>query len=420
MKLLNYQLIPVIVLAAFLAGSTTYADDGPIGWPGWRGVNRDGYGEALPTKLPTKPEVSWTYQCDGESLSGVSANGEYVVLAGRDPLDTKDVITCLGLRDGKMVWQHDYAALPPPNAETRDGRIDYGNSPRATPLIVEDRVITQGAFGDLYCLELKTGKVLWSLNYVLDFDAPIPTWGWSGTPLHHNGLLYIQPGATEASLVAVKIEDGEVEWEAKGGMASYTSPIITKVAGQEQVITPDSTFWGGFDAKTGKQIWRLKPEKPGEFLVPTALAFDDKVLLVGEVNGARLHSFDKSGKIVTKPDSKLQNFNPDTHTPVKFGQWIVGAHNALWLMSAQDVSKHQEIEESEFTGHCSVMTDGQRLMVLSDSGIVFLYGADGDTVKLVGKVNLAEHGSKIYAHPAWVEGHLIFREGSQVHSVKLR
>lgn len=408
-------LITSLILLFCGAGT---ADD-VIGWPGWLGRNRDGRGDKLPAQLPASPDYQWTFEVEVESLSGIAATTEYVVLAGRDLLDTKDVITCLSTSDGSLVWQHDYSALPPIGAEVRDGKLDYGNSPRATPLIVGNLVVTQGAMGDLVCLSLETGEVKWSKNYVLDFDAPIPIWGWSGSPLHHQGLIIVQPGAAESALVALSLTDGEVQWETNGGRTAYTSPIIMNVGGKDQVITTDANFWGGYDAKTGKQIWRLKPDKAGEFNVPTALALGEQLMIIGEINGARLHSFDKSGQIITKPQSKLINFNPDTHTPVRVGNWIVGAHTALWIMSVQDLSQHQEIDEVSITGHCSIVTDGTKFLILSESGELTLFEFVDSQPKVLGNLALVDRRSKIYAHPAWVDGSLIFREGNRVHCVRL-
>jgi outer membrane protein assembly factor BamB len=396
------------------------ADETQRAWTGWRGDQRDARVDKLPESLPQEAIYRWTYEAETDSLSGVSATNEQVVIIGRDQLDTKDIVTCLSTQDGSLTWQYDYVALPPPGAELRDGRLDYGNSPRATPLIVGDSVIVQSAFGDLNCLNLATGKLKWSLNYVLDFDATIPTWGWSSSPLHHDGLIYIQPGAEDASLVAIRLKDGEPEWIAKGSQATYTSPILGMFAGQPQIITTDINFWGGFDAKTGKRLWRLKPQIDGEFHVPTALVVGSRLAIIGEANGIRLHDFDAAGKLITKPASTLREFNPDTHTPALVGSKIVGAHEGLWVLSAEDVAKHQEIAEDALHAYCSIMTDGTRFLVLTDTGALLLYTMANDQPKELGRLRLRAKNTKIYSHPAWIDGGLIYREGIRVHFAELK
>src|SRR6202008_4777748 len=96
------------------------------------------------------------------------------VVGSRDLLDRNDHFQCFDMEDGTLIWQHVYPAL---------GKLDYGNSPRATPLIHDEYVYTLGAFGHLCCLEIETGIMMWQLNAAKDFGAPAMIWGHSGTPL---------------------------------------------------------------------------------------------------------------------------------------------------------------------------------------------------------------------------------------------
>lgn len=409
-----------VLLYAMSIAHFVIAQESQRGWSGWRGDNRDARADLLPQVLPEQPRYRWTYEDQADSLSGIAATKQRVLIHGRDALDSKDVVTCLSTKDGSLIWQYQYVAIPPNGAQVRDGRLDYGNSPRATPLIVGDLVVVQGALGDLICLSIETGEPRWSLNFVLDFDASIPIWGWSSSPLHHDGLVFAQPGAEEASLVAVRLRDGQVQWEAAGGQAAYTSPILGFVGGRAQVITSDIHFWAGFDAQTGKRLWRLKPPLDGEFRVPTALVVDSRLALIGEANGIRLHDFDSSGKLVSQPISSFSRFNPDTHTPVLVGTKIVGVHHGLWIMSAEDLSIHREVLEDELIGHCSIVTDGTRFLVLTDSGSLLLYSLTADKPQELGRRRLRAGKSKIYSHPAWIDDALVYREGQRVHLVELK
>jgi hypothetical protein len=56
----------------------------------------------------------------------VAATREFVLVSDRGLRDTADVWTCLAADTGKPVWTHRYPA---------PGNLDYGNSPRATPVI---------------------------------------------------------------------------------------------------------------------------------------------------------------------------------------------------------------------------------------------------------------------------------------------
>jgi outer membrane protein assembly factor BamB len=96
-----------------------------------------------------------------------------------------DVFRCLSAATGKEKWAHRTPAV---------GNLDYGNSPRATPLIHDGFAYLQGAFGDLACIELATGKAKWALNVRDEFDAADERkWGVCDSPLIAGGNLIVAP-----------------------------------------------------------------------------------------------------------------------------------------------------------------------------------------------------------------------------------
>src|SRR5262249_1049470 len=136
-------------------------------------------------------------------------------------------------RPPRLVWRHPvgagYAAFavvghPPVTIEQRQGQgtgVCYGTAPgnprgadgepallwakmggpghRATPTIVGEDVYSLGATGVLVCLELRTGKLKWSVNILEDNDN-LP-WGMSGSPLVSDQVVVVNPGAQRPSAV---------------------------------------------------------------------------------------------------------------------------------------------------------------------------------------------------------------------------
>ncbi len=143
-------------------------------WPGWRGANRDGHAAWLPEKLPAAPRVVWRKPLHGTVLAGPAVADGFVVVADRDLFDTKDVFHCLRAADGAKVWDLEYPAA---------GNLDYGCSPRATPMIYAGRAYLLGALGALHCVKLATGEAVWKKDLATDFGAERPDWGWTGAPL---------------------------------------------------------------------------------------------------------------------------------------------------------------------------------------------------------------------------------------------
>ena len=75
-------------------------------------------------------------------MAGLAATDQYVLVADRDVLDTKDIFRCLDANNGQQVWAVQYLAR---------GHLDFGNAARATPQIYHDLVFLYGAFGHLHC-----------------------------------------------------------------------------------------------------------------------------------------------------------------------------------------------------------------------------------------------------------------------------
>ena len=228
-------------------------------WTAWRGPNADGRVKWLPDKLPAKPTIVWEKRLTAKSLGGVAATRDYVLYSDRQLNDTVDVFFCVDAKTGKDVWSHTYPAI---------GTLDYGNSPRATPLIHGDRVFLASAFGNLFCLELKTGKIVWEKDLIDEFKSKDERkWGLCSNPLVVDDKLIINPGGADASLVALEPKTGKVIWKTPGRPASYGNFIAGAFGGKRQIVGHDLDSLGGWDIATGNRLWEVKPKRNGDFNV---------------------------------------------------------------------------------------------------------------------------------------------------------
>ena len=131
-------------------------------------------------------------------------------------------------------------------------RFDYGNAARATPLIAGELTYLYGAVGHLNCVETDSGKVVWKKDLRTEFnvDDDIP-WGMCSSPLLVDDKLIVNPGAAEASLVALNPADGHVIWKTAGDSAAFSSFIVGTFGGKRQLVGYDKTSLGGWDIETG-------------------------------------------------------------------------------------------------------------------------------------------------------------------------
>jgi len=378
-------------------------------WPQFRGPNRDGLSPWLPKDL-SAVRVVWTKRLTGAGLSGLAATERCVVVADRDLEDRDDLFRCLDAATGEELWKLQYPA---------PGDLDYGNSPRATPLIHEGKVYLLGAFGTLHCVELAGGRVLWKKQLVHEFGAKLPTWGTCASPVIIDDKLIVNPGAAQASLAALDPDSGDVRWKAPGGPAAYASFLVATLGGVRQIVGYDAASANGWDLQSGKRLWRLVPPESGDFNVPTPLDAGGRLLLSTENNGARLHRFADQGRIEPEPIASHADLAPDTTTCVLRGQRLYGCSNGLYCLDAASLKTVWLGEDEAFEDHVSLIASDDRLLVASCTGELLLVRLDVDRYELVGRRRVMDQSAEMYSHPALVGTRLYLRDNTSVACVEL-
>lgn len=342
----------------------------------------------------------------------MAATADLVIVADRELADTTDVFRALSVSSGKEAWAYRYRAK---------GKLDYGNSPRATPFIHGDHVFCLGAFGHLSCLELRSGALVWQKDLKTDFgvtdDRP---WGYCGSPLIADGRLIVAPGSKEASLVALEPASGKVLWQSPGGPPSYGSFIAATLGGTRQIVGHDETTLGGWDLATGKRHWKLKPAEPDDFNVPTPLVHEGSLFVVTENNAARLYRFSDKGIPFVKPAAKFNDLAPDTQTPVIVGNRLFGAFGDLYCLDlARGLSLVWKGEDAAFRQHTSLLASDERLLASTSDGELLLIDALADKFTLLGRQKVFDDEGGLLSHPALVGSRLYIRGSSEIVCVSL-
>jgi outer membrane protein assembly factor BamB len=203
----------------------------------WPALNRDW--------LTNPPTIIWR-QPAGSGWSG------WAIVGGRaftqEQQGEEECSTCYEVLTGRRLWSH---AEPAHYAN-----MLAGEGPRCTPTVVSNRVLTLGATGILNCLDLATGKRLWSRNIVDDAQSRVPEWGFAGSPLVYDGKVIVSAGGSaDRSLLAYRMETGEPLWHAGNRSASYGSPFLATLCGARQILAFNSRQITSHDAVSGRVLW---------------------------------------------------------------------------------------------------------------------------------------------------------------------
>jgi len=384
----------------------SYASGPLVAWTDWRGANRDGTSPYVPKRLPTKPRFLWRRPLTGMGLSGIAATPRYVIAADKSKDKKSDIFRCLNADTGEEIWIVEYSA---------PGEMDFTNSPRANPVIDRGLVYLLGAFGDLHCARLETGKIIWKKNIIKNFGAELPAWGMCSTPLMVGDTLIVNPGTKDASIVALDRQTGNVFWKTSGEPAAYSSFILGTFGNVRQIVGYDAISLGGWDPNSGKRLWKLLPEEEGDFNVPTPINIDGKLLAASENNGTRLYDFDNRGKIKPRPVAQNLDLAPDSSTPVVINGLVFGCFGGLYCLDTRDSLKtlYSVEDDDAFYDYAALIAGSDRVLVITVEGELLLIGADHNRYTLVSRLRLFEE-TEVWSHPAVVGNHLYIRSTFEI------
>jgi len=219
-------------------------------WPQWGGVRGDfkvnavGLAESWPIDGP--PEI-WKRPL-GDGFSGIVADSGVLFTAYR--VGSDEIVVAMNAADGLTIWEHRYPA------PARDGNVvQFGKGPNATPLLLDDRIVTLGFTGVLHCLARETGKVLWSHDLIEDLEGEVLDFGYAASPILYDGKVIVLVGGKRHGAVALDPADGSIAWKGTPSSVSYATPIVIDVGGQIQLLYFSADEIIGLEADTGRKLW---------------------------------------------------------------------------------------------------------------------------------------------------------------------
>ena len=376
------------------------------GWTDWRGPGRDGISEDMPTRLPAQARFLWKRGLTGAGLSAVTATAAHVVVADKSEAGDQDIWRCLEADTGRELWAIAYGTPK---------EMEFTNAQRAAPVIHEGYVYLFGAFGDLHCVTLHGSRIAWRRNILEDFGVELPPWGTCSTPLIVDDLLIVNPGAEDASLVALGLYTGEIVWKTPGEPAGYGSMILGTFGGVRQIVGHDGVSLGGWDPNTGERLWTLLPENEGDFNVPTPIDVAGRLLVATENNGTRLYDFDPNGGIQPVPVAQSFDLAPDTSTPVVIDGLVYGCFQGLFCLdlSADLRTLYSARDDRSFRDYTALLAGNGRVLAVTVAGELVLLEAAREGFAPIARLQVFQN-TEVWSHPALVANRLYIRSMKEI------
>lgn len=443
-------MVPIYCALALLPLPAPAAQDG--NWPSFRGPEACGVatGPATPVAWDAAAGkgVRWSTPIPGlghcspvvwgdrvfvtTAISGQAGDKLKVGLYGDiTPVDDSTphiyLVFCLDKKTGKILWKREaYKGVPKVKRHTK--------STHANPTMTTDGKRVVASFGSegLYCYDM-TGNLLWKKDLgVLDsgfYMVPAAQWGFASSPVLHEGRVYVQCDVQKDSfLAAFDARDGHEIWRTKrDDVPTFSTPTLCSAGGRTLLVVNGYKHIGGYDAATGKEVWRLTGG--GDIPVPTPVCADGLIYITnahGRMAPIYAVKITATGDITPAPGQAAnkgiawfkERGGAYMQTPLVYGDYLYVCRDTGVLSCIEAKTGKEIYAERLGTGRTGftasgVAADG-KLYYTSEEGDVYVVKA-GPKFEVLGTNTL---GEICMASPAISNGALLFRTQGHVVCVQ--
>ncbi|MDR2038921.1 MAG: PQQ-binding-like beta-propeller repeat protein [Bacteroidales bacterium] len=395
---------------------------------GWRGPNRDGiYPETglLKTWPADGPQLVWETLDVGKGYSSPVILGDRLYITGMDEDGKKEIFLAYTL-DGKKVYQTEYG---------KPWEKSYPET-RTTPTIVNNKAYVISGDGEVVCIDISTGNIVWKVDGNTEFGRKTGTWGTSESPLIFDNKVIFSPGGDQTAMVALDPETGKTIWKSKslGDISNYASPLLITHNGKKQIVSLTGKSVIGVDPSNGNIEWTFDDwgqsatAQGWEKISPNTPLYKGGRIFV--CNGYDMSSFMlQLNDNATAVTLLWRNEDLDTHIGgfvlldgIIYGSnWI---NNGQGNWTAVDWNSGATKYNTAWSGgksKGSVITANNMLYCYDERrGTVGLVNPDPEKFDVVSEFRITKGEGPHWAHPVINDGILYVRHGSALMAYKIK
>lgn len=369
-------------------------------WPRYRGSAGDG--RSIEKGLASDwPEAGlpqrWSAEL-GAGYSGISVvDGQLFTMfaIGNDAF-----ATALDAASGKQIWR---------TRIDKTFKNNFGDGPRATPTVDDGLVYSVSSGGKLHALKAADGSVVWSKDYVRDYDSQRPEWGFANSPVVEGDLLVTDVGGGDGKLiVAFDKKSGEERWRVGNGRSGYSAPIAIEVGDVRQLVF--------FTAKkvvavspAGKLLWEQSWETSYDVnaTTPIFIAPDRLFISTGYDVGASMYRIAAEGLTELWKNREMRN---KFQSSVYHDGHIYGFDEKA--LKCIDAETGASLWSTRGVGHGSLIFADGKLIALGDQGTLLMAEASPAEYREMGRAQIFE--GKSWTVPTLASGRLYLRDEKQI------
>src|ERR1041385_4031389 len=247
-------------------------------WPQFRGPSGNGVSpeEKAPLHWGPGKNVRWKAALPGPGNSSPIVSRGRVFVTCPEDSGRKRNLYCFDRGTGKQLWMQ---TVEFPMVEPTYPSNPYCGS---TPVADGARVVVWHGSAGVFFYDFD-GKELWKT----DLGEVRNEYGYGSSPILHGGKVILNFGPGErAFLTALDLKTGKLLWKydepggpktvLKGNWGSWSTPIVAKVGGQDQILCSMLTHVVACDPKTGARLWFVEglAEEKTDLVYPSPVVSD--------------------------------------------------------------------------------------------------------------------------------------------------
>jgi outer membrane protein assembly factor BamB len=354
------------------------------------------------------PEELWRRDV-GEGWSGFAVAGRRAITQEQHGED--EAVVCYEILSGNVLW-----------ARKVQARFDVsvaGIGPRATPTVDGDRVFVVGSTGVFECLDIATGKPVWTKHILDDHEAELPDWGVACSPLVVGPVVVVSPGGPKGrSLVAYDKKTGDVAWRGGDERMHWSSPVRVSLAGQEQILIFNAAGLASHEIGSGDVLWSYPwHSKHPHVALPVVCSGNRVCISSGYGAGCHLLQIEK------KPDGVFSATTVwrSLRLKAKFANFL--EHDGFvyglddGVLTCIDVATGKRMWKRGRYGHGQLLLVDDLLLVMTEDGAIVLVETTPEEHREVTRFEV--FGEKTWNPPALAGCYLVIRTERRAACLRL-
>jgi len=399
-------------------------------WPRFRGP--DGLGISPHPNVPSRwngktgENIRWKVEVPLPGASSPVVWDNRIFLTGAQ--ETQREVYCFDTETGALAWK---ASISTPVTPKQPPKVSKETGLAAcTPAADGRRVYVIFGNGDLAAFDFN-GKQVWARS----LGNPNNRYGHAASLLTYQNLLIVPwDQKTNGKLLALDSATGKTVWETPRGLdCAWTTPVIAPGPSEKLIITAANPKVVAYNLAKGKEVWSVSGIE-GD--VAASPVFGQGLVFVASAHAKALAIKTDGQGDVTKTHVawSADDGLPDTASPLTDGQrlWLVTDSGVLTCYSAPDGKKlyEQDLEEGCYA---SPSLAGRRLILFTMSGVA-IFVDPGKVFKELGRAALGEKEiaeektkaeekekpkakEKVFASPAFQDGRIYVRGDKHLYCI---